>query len=334
LGISLFSGAATGCHAGTWLQFGCQNTTFRETKTSSGDLLAKRANWPASPGEQAASSGGRLTGDANSNAPPAGAAIASASGESLAVNLGTETSVVTRHQLAGARFNLAAFQACMLFCTFGLAFSRWMIENRHSAMSELFERKKEVNLLLLNDDKGVFKPLVSEALKPYPGGSREPVEPRVLQVAECRKCLAAVIRGGAASGSIDDSVGQAEGATAIEGQQEATADSDDNTEFLRQMFVYIELDNFELALNRYVAGLLAPEQMNRAREIIESRCANQTFRYMAAAQGLKYYTDTFHWALKHILIRTEYVASMRAGYPSESRDTASVGAAHGAAGSA
>lgn len=221
---------------------------------------------------------------------------------------GSQVSEIERTQLKGNPFNLPAFQASIIVFAFILAFTRWMIENRQSSMSELFERKKEVNLLLLKDDKGVFQPLVSEALKPTPIPRAEKPEVRH----DCEELLK---RAATAPPPIPEperspptalakAVAYALGGTIGDAAESTKGGS---PEFLRKMFVYIELDNFELAFNRYVAGLLDPEQMYRAYEIMQSRCSNRTFRYLAAIQGLKYYTDDFHKALIPILVRTEFL---------------------------
>jgi hypothetical protein len=315
---SAIIGAATGCHSWfPWLRVGCQDAFLRETRTSVGDKAANEAIWP------------------RDSLPPKAPAEIINDGEggahrpvSSTTQLGgTEVTEVQREQLDTAFFNLPYFQASIILFAFILAFSRWMIENRQSSMSELFERKKEVNLLLLKDEKSIFQPLVSEAVRAEASPERE-------QRVEIANAHVRLLLHRAKTWQQDPALVDGESASPFvggirrllrevlfEGPQKREGGAA-NADFLRKMFVYIELDNFELAFNRYIAGLLDPEQMFRACEIIESRCMNSTFRYLAANQGLKYYTANFHKALIPVLVRTEYLTRGAAAVqpPADSAD--------------
>lgn len=266
---------------------GCQRSVFQESSITRSDRSSNRS-WPKD--------------IAGLNSP---SSVDGAPSETI--NSGnSEKKLIDRVQIEGDAFSLPSFQAAVIAFAFILAFSRWMIENRQSAMSELFERKKEVNLLLLKDEKGVFQPLISEAVRPQPP-RRIPERTRLhddtVKGLLRRAATALPVEKGGASKSARGVVTRIKDIL----REPPSDELPENAVFLRQMFVYIELDNFELAFNRYVSGLLDPEQMYRACEIIESRCLNPTFRYMAAAQGLKYYTDNFHRALIPILVRAEYL---------------------------
>lgn len=300
LAVSWCIGYSFGCQDGS--QYGCERSTYEETRTIYGDESTQSASWPRSPAQYLQPQ------DPQTRTPmsPAEAQRRVWNQSSTAKVGGAQTSEVERTQLKGSPFSLPAFQASIIVFAFILAFTRWMIENRQSSMSELFERKKEVNLLLLKDDKGVFQPLVSDALKPAPTRRAQPEIRR-----DCEELLKrAAIKPPAAEQEPPAPSGLVKALAgffcekSVDGGQAA---AEGNPEFLRKMFVYIELDNFELAFNRYMAGLLDPEQMYRAYEIMQSRCSNRTFRYLAAVQGLKYYTEDFHSALLPILIRTEFL---------------------------
>ena len=186
---------------------------------------------------------------------------------------------VSINELEGTTFNVPKFQATLLFFAFGLAFTRWQIGNRQSSMSELFERKKEVNLLIFRHHSDLAG-LVSGATSSNLISHKRVGE--FLEKAKCQKI-------------IDDIT------------QKRRNDSD--IKFTEKIFTFIELDNLEFALSKYKSGLLDTDQMYRSCEIFESRCMNENFRYLAAIQGLNFYNEDFHRLLSSLLIRGHYFST-------------------------
>lgn len=158
------------------------------------------------------------------------------------------------------------FRNSILFSAFVLAFFRWQVGNRQSAMSEIFERKRSMNLHIINNESDI-KDMISGAIS------------NSLNIQDVNK----------------ETTFEKERAIELlehflmnnpHGKKEAG--------FKQRMFVYMELDNIEFALIKYHAGHLDAEQMFRACEIFESRCQSAFFRHLAINQGLAYYTRDFH----------------------------------------
>lgn len=189
----------------------------------------------------------------------------------------------------GSRFNTGVFQAWVLGISFFLAFARWQVGNREAAMSEVFERKQQVNKLIMETTE--LRPLVSGATD-IDQSDLADLPIMFYGPDECTK----IIRRLQIEGMINT-----EALPSADGAGSAIPDGTE-VGFKMKMFVYIELDNLEFAFAKYQAGLLDSEQMFRACEIFESRCRNSRFRQLAAVQGLAYYTKDFKRVVSAALI--------------------------------
>ncbi|MFY9459771.1 MAG: hypothetical protein WAP57_08460 [Aquabacterium commune] len=153
---------------------------------------------------------------------------------------------------------------------------QWRMGNRQASINEFFQRKQDINLLLLNHEavRSFLKEAVDRANKHTP-------EPRHLSSKESFDALNAIQR--------------------IEYLREIQRFS-----FDQKMFVFMEIDNLEFALEKYSSGYLDHGQMYRACEIFQSRCYNRGFRYLAATQGLVYYKDELKRVIASMIIRGHY----------------------------
>jgi hypothetical protein len=172
-----------------------------------------------------------------------------------------------------AYFDGAIFRNSIIFFAFILAFMRWQVAIRQEAMSEIFLRKQASNLQILAN-KDATKPLVAGAINLKTNRYDQPPV-----------CLDATLW-----------------EEVLSDFKNRNPHGDLEPSFEQSMFVYMELDNLEFAYMKYVASYLDDEQMYRACEIFESRCQSTLFRYMAAKQGLAYYTDELHFVIKHLLV--------------------------------
>lgn len=190
----------------------------------------------------------------------------------------------------GGYFNGDLFKGWIFLSAFILAFSRWQVGNRQTAMSEMFERKQKSNLLIL-DNKDDVRDLISGAVDIYTEAGREKRESEFDQ----RRSICLLEKFWTHNQHRNQE-------SEVAGEEENELAKQQESEFVRQMFVYIELDNLEFAHIKYVSGLLDSEQMYRACEIFESRCQSTLFRHIAAKQGLAYYTEAFHDLICALLI--------------------------------
>lgn len=210
-----------------------------------------------------------------------------------------ERKIVQVHsrKIYGGFFNHDVFRGVLITGAFLLAFIRWQVGNRESAMSELFERKKEVNKLLMdkNDDLRELVIGVTE-LRDLKMSQNAP--DKEYDFDECLEIISRCIDGYKSKLPLLDE----EKLAAREQKGTTGVKALEASEFLRKTFVYIEMDNLEFAHSKYEAGLLDPEQMFRSFEIFESRCRDDRFRELAAMQGLSYYTIDFQKVLVTALI--------------------------------
>lgn len=179
----------------------------------------------------------------------------------------------------GANFNGSAFTGALGTFAFVLAFARWHVANKQAAMSEMFERKKSSNMLIISNKNDV-EDLIKDAIVANLIKRRQIVElMEKMSYNDCKKARAAV-----------DEVRK----TNPFGLKEPTT--------IQRVFVYLELDNLEFAHNKFCSGYLDPEQLFRACEIFEARCRSRLFFFIAANQGLTYYTERFHRLLTICLL--------------------------------
>lgn len=174
-------------------------------------------------------------------------------------------------------FNFIVFQAVLVAFAFSLGFARWQTGNRQAALNSVFDRKKELNLLFLDDGK-------KELLEPLIRGATDPDE--MIQAKE-------------------ETTASENEAVAILDKCQSIAElgSSKLIDIGRKVFVFMELDNLEFAYEKYDRGYLDAEQMHRACEILESRCLNKEFRYLAVTQGLVYYNRNFHCIVAACIVR-------------------------------
>jgi hypothetical protein len=184
-------------------------------------------------------------------------------------SLGAATKLHVEHNtITGPSFNARFFSGWLFFAAFVLAFTRWQIGNAQAAMSEIFERKRTSNMLII-DNHAETKDLVSGAInirEHHPDNRTRKIQ---FTQEDCLTLFRQFEENPWGAGACSPT-------------------------FIQQMFVYMELDNLEFAHMKFRAGYLAPEQMYRACEIFESRCQSKFFRYVAVRQGLHYYTALFH----------------------------------------
>lgn len=171
-------------------------------------------------------------------------------------------------------FNGDFFRNSILFSAFILAFFRWQVGNKQSAMSEIFERKRSMNLYIINNEsdiKDMISGAISDSLKKSTGGKK-----MLFKKDEAKNLLKEFLK--------------------------INPHGNKDPGFKQRMFVYMELDNLEFALIKYTVGYLDAEQMFRACEIFESRCQSGFFRYLAISQGLAYYTEDLHELICTLMI--------------------------------
>lgn len=153
---------------------------------------------------------------------------------------------------------------------------QWRMGNRQASINEFFQRKKDINLLLLSNEavRSFLKEAVDRrSLKDKPPKKLTPQESEsVLQKIQHRDYLQDI----------------------------------EKFSFDQKMFVFLEIDNLEFALEKYSSGYLDHGQMYRACEIFQSRCYNRGFRYLAATQGLVYYKDELKKILANMIVRGDY----------------------------
>lgn len=174
-------------------------------------------------------------------------------------------------------FNFVVFQAILVAFAFSLGFARWQTGNRQAALNSVFDRKKELNLLFLDDGK-------KQLLEPLIRGATDPDE--MIQAK------------GETTASENEAVAILDKCQSID-----ELGSSEIIDIGRKVFVFMELDNLEFAHEKYYRGYLDAEQMHRACEILESRCLNNEFRYLAATQGLVYYNRDFHCIVAACIVR-------------------------------
>jgi hypothetical protein len=174
-------------------------------------------------------------------------------------------------------FNFVVFQAILVAFAFSVGFARWQIGNRQAALNTVFDRKKELNLLFLDGEK-------KELLEPLIRGATDPDE---------------MIK------TTGEKTASREEAAAILHKCQSTSELKNNSliDIGKKVFVFMELDNLEFAHEKYDRGYLDAEQMHRACEILESRCLNKEFRYLAVTQGLVYYNRDFHCIVAACIVR-------------------------------
>ncbi|MCJ9430746.1 hypothetical protein [Kordiimonas marina] len=250
IAVSVIGGTVGSC--GGLLSYGCGFSKFEQTKIHHALHSLKQPNELAG-------------GNTSENTPN----ITTTPSDQLQ----SQADEISVKELSGHKFNVAAFQALLVTFAFILAFTRWQIGNRQSGMSELFERKKEVNLLILGGDSKL-KQLVSGATSFK--HSTQAQNNKTITPEECRAYFNEITYNKRKASDID---------------------------FDEKMFTFLELDNLEFAFSKYKSGLLDAEQMYRSCEIFESRCLNEDFRYLAAMQGFSFYTEDFHRVLGSLLVR-------------------------------
>lgn len=174
-------------------------------------------------------------------------------------------------------FNFVVFEASLVALAFALGFVRWQFGNRQDALNSVFDRKKELNLLFLDSEKKLLlEPLIRGATDPD-----EMIKAKQKQLVTERQAV-----------EILDKC-----------QSIIELGSNNFIDIGKKVFVFMELDNLEYAYEKYMSGYLDAEQMHRACEILESRCLNKEFRYLAVTQGLVYYNPSFHCIIAACIVR-------------------------------
>ena len=177
----------------------------------------------------------------------------------------------------GASFNIPAFQATLVTFSLMLGFVRWQIGNQQTALTSVFERKKDINALFLDKEK-------KELLQPLIVGATDP-DDHIITREQKEVCIDQAI-------NILDLC-----------QSLSQLDNDKYIDAAKKVFAFMEIDNLEFSFEKFTSGYLNSEQMHRACEIFESRCLNSEFRYLATTQGLVYYNDAFHVVVAACIVR-------------------------------
>lgn len=169
--------------------------------------------------------------------------------------------------------NVAIVAAYGTILAFLYAVFQWRMENRQSSMNEFFERKKDINFLLM--ERNDLRDLLKEA-----------VDRHIVALWERREIYPQVSVG---------NINEIQNLDYIRSIEKFT--------FEQKMFVFVEIDNLEFAIEKYVSGYLDDGQMYRACEIFQSRCFSRGFRYLAATQGLVYYKTSLQSVLACLVLR-------------------------------
>ena len=172
--------------------------------------------------------------------------------------------------------NLATATVLGALIAFFYANFQWRMGNRQASINEFFQRKKDINLLLLSNE--AIRSFLKEAVDRR---SLKDRTPKKLTPAESKEVLEKI-------------------------QHRSYLLEIERFSFDQKMFVFLEIDNLEFALEKYSSGYLDHGQMYRACEIFQSRCYNRGFRYLAATQGLVYYKDELKKILASMIVRGNY----------------------------
>lgn len=175
------------------------------------------------------------------------------------------------------------FSDIVMLLVFASAFFQWQSSKKQTSISEMFERKKSTNKLIIEHGGKL-----ADILHPVLGdkGENATSEDKKATKKDEEATRKIVTKKEDIKTKLLDFAKKVEH-NKIETEIEMK-------KFIEKMFVYIELDNLEFALAKYVAGYLDDEQMYRACEIFESRCKGRLFRHLAVIQGLGYYTEELH----------------------------------------
>ncbi|WP_349022822.1 hypothetical protein [Sphingorhabdus sp.] len=170
-------------------------------------------------------------------------------------------------------FNVAIVAAYGTMLAFMYAVFQWRMENRQSSMNEFFDRKRGINFLLMeqNDLRDLLKEAVDRRIVAL--WERSLINPEAAEI----------------------KINQIQDRTYLIDVEQFT--------FEQKMFVFVEIDNLEFAIEKYTSGYLDDGQMYRACEIFQSRCFSRGFRYLAATQGLVYYKTTLQSVLACLVLR-------------------------------
>jgi hypothetical protein len=183
---------------------------------------------------------------------------------------------------------------------FSFALLRWGVENRQSSLNEIFARKKEINSLLMAKDNltkfiegAVDKEnLVKLTWSELATNKKSVVTSKTLKVGPFTLRTSGYE---IASPKISEILSEI---TKLDYLKDTPAFDQE-----QKIFVFMEIDNLEFALEKYNAGYLDNEQMFRVCEIFESRCLSRPFRYLAATQGLAYYRFGLRQILARLIVR-------------------------------
>jgi hypothetical protein len=168
---------------------------------------------------------------------------------------------------------LSAFGALVAFL---YAVFQWRMENRQSSINEIFQRKKDINFLLM--EKEGIRLLLREAVDRV---IVENLRSKRIESPKMERVLNRI-------------------------QSLIYIKNLNSFSFDQKMFVFMELDNLEFALEKYLHGYLDGGQMYRACEIFQSRCYSRAFRYLAMTQGLAYYKDELKIVISCLIVRGHY----------------------------
>ncbi len=197
--------------------------------------------------------------------------------EDAAPGQNLSSNVTTHTQESGAKFNATAFQAVLVSAALIISLMRWQYGNDQASTNEIFERKKEINLLAIDPKYAPFFKIILQGATDREDVVDKHKRKEILGPVE----MAAVINECQSNRSVAKHLSDA-------------LLAERKFKFEIKMYVFLELDNLEFALDKFRSGHLDAGQMDRACEIFESRCLNSVFRYLAVTQGLAYYSEAFH----------------------------------------